>query len=230
MPTWTDVLKEEKESEYFQKAYSHSQHERNSGKNIYPDASNVFQAFVLTPFDDVRVVILGQDPYHGAGQAMGLSFSVPEAVKIPPSLRNIYQELHTDLGLALPTHGNLTHWATQGVLLLNSVLSVEGGMPGSHAGLGWEQFTDAVIRILSERRERLVFILWGNYAKQKAALIDTTKHTIITSPHPSPFSAYSGFFGSRPFSQTNAALERYGYTPIDWSLPDRGTNQKIIVD
>lgn len=214
--TWTDVLREAKNSAYFQAAYSHSQRERASGKKIYPSAENVFQAFVLTPFEEVKVVLLGQDPYHGPGQAMGLSFSVPEAVKIPPSLRNIYQELSTDLGLSLPTHGDLTRWATQGVLLLNSVLTVEGGKPGSHADLGWEQFTDAVIRILSERKEHLVFILWGNYAKQKAVLIDTAKHTIITSPHPSPFSAYSGFFGSRPFSQANTALERYNYPKVNW--------------
>lgn len=220
IPTWTDIFAEEKEASYFKKVFTFAKNERAKGKAVYPAPENIFRAFTLTPFVDVRVVILGQDPYHGAGQAEGLSFSVPKGIATPPSLQNIYKELRDDIGTTIPKHGHLEHWAKQGVLLLNAVLTVEAGKASSHAGRGWEQFTDAVIKKLSEHKEHLVFILWGNYAKSKIPLIEASKHTILTSPHPSPFSAYSGFFGSKPFSKTNTALESYGFTPIDWQIPE----------
>ncbi len=216
--TWTDVLAEEKGKSYFKKVFSFVKHERAKGKVIYPAQENVFRAFSLTPFDNVRVVILGQDPYHGDGQAEGLCFSVPTGTAIPPSLQNIYKELNADLGTPIPNTGHLEPWTKQGVFLLNAVLTVEAGKPSSHAGRGWEIFTDEVIKILSEKKEGLVFLLWGNYAKNKISLIDQSKHTVLTAAHPSPFSAYNGFFGCKHFSKTNEALKTYGYEPIDWRI------------
>jgi len=183
---------------------------------IYPPGSRIFAAFDACPFEDVKVVILGQDPYHGPKQANGLAFSVNEGVRVPPSLVNIYKELESDLGVQPPATGNLQRWAEQGVLLLNAALTVRQGRAGSHQGKGWEQFTDAVIRILSEQREHLVFILWGAYAQRKGAVIDRSRHLVIESPHPSPLSASRGFFGSRPFSRANAYLEQLGLGGIQW--------------
>lgn len=198
--------------------------EKAAGKRIFPKGSEYFRALDLTRLDEVRVVILGQDPYHGAGQAHGLCFSVQAGVRLPPSLVNIYKEMESDLGIARARHGNLTHWAEQGVLLLNSVLTVEMGKAASHQGKGWEAFTDAVIRLVADQPRPVVFILWGSYAQKKAAFVrDVTqggRHLVLKSVHPSPLSAYNGFFGSRPFSRTNAFLTEHGATPIDWALPD----------
>ncbi|MEO0872383.1 MAG: uracil-DNA glycosylase, partial [Pseudomonadota bacterium] len=198
------------------------QAEEAAGKAIYPPRGQRLAALALTPLDAVRVVILGQDPYHGAGQAHGLAFSVEDGVKVPPSLVNIFKELEADLGLARPSHGNLTHWAEQGVLLLNNTLTVEAGQAGSHAGRGWDAITDACVQAVAERSNPCVFILWGSHAKKKAgrvkALGQSAQHLVLTSPHPSPLSAHSGFFGSKPFSQTNAFLAQHGLAPIDWAL------------
>lgn len=192
-------------------------HEEYLTKNIYPKPQNLFRAFWLTPFNEVRVVILGQDPYHGPGQAEGLSFSVPEGVPLPPSLKNIYKEIGSDLGIQKDfSNGHLKSWATQGVFLLNSILTVIANTPASHQKKGWEYFTDHVIQTLSDKHEHLVFILWGNFAKSKKVLIDTDKHLVIESPHPSPFSAHSGFFGSKPFSRCNDYLMKHGNIPIQW--------------
>lgn len=196
------------------------QQEKAAGKTIYPRGSEIFNAFNTTDFDQVKVVILGQDPYHGPGQAHGLSFSVPKGVPIPPSLVNIYKEINRDLGLPLPRHGNLSHWARSGVLLLNSVLTVEQARAASHQKKGWEQFTDAVIRALNDQRDSLVFMLWGNYAQKKAAFVDTQKHCVLKSVHPSPLSAHRGFIGCGHFSAANAYLESRNKTPIDWSIPE----------
>lgn len=213
--SWNKLLKDEFEKPYFhlltqlvRDAYSHS--------SIYPPAPLIFNAFNLTPFPEVKVVILGQDPYHQPGQAMGLSFSVPDGVPLPPSLQNIFREASTDLGLPLPQSGDLTHWAKQGVLLLNASLTVEANKPNSHESFGWHRFTDKVITLLSEKKEHLVFILWGRFAQYKAQLIDPSKHLILQAPHPSPLSAYRGFFRSQPFSQTNFYLARNNITPINW--------------
>lgn len=214
-PTWKKVLRDEFEKDYFQKLTEFVKEEYKT-KTVYPAPSRIFAAFNETPFDKVKVVILGQDPYHGPNQANGLSFSVSEGIHSPPSLLNIYKEIQTDLGKSIPKSGNLERWAKQGVLLLNATLTVEGGKPGSHQHKGWEEFTDAVIKILNEKKEHLVFILWGSYAQKKGAMIDTTKHLVISSPHPSPFSADRGFFGSRPFSQANAYLIMNDIDPIDW--------------
>ena len=192
--------------------------EKAEGKRIYPPSNEIFRAFELTPFDDVKVVILGQDPYHGPGQAHGLSFSVAAGVQPPPSLRNIYRELEADLGISHPGHGNLEGWARQGVLLLNSCLTVEEGQAGSHQGKGWELFTDEVIRCLNDDRQNLVFILWGRKAQDKGTEIDCSRHCVISSVHPSPLSASNGFFGSKPFSQANAYLQETGQKPVDWNL------------
>ncbi|MDO4894491.1 uracil-DNA glycosylase [Moraxella sp.] len=190
------------------------------GKVIFPPKSQIFQAFYLTPLSQVKVVILGQDPYHGAGQAMGLSFSVPKIIPKPPSLQNILKELAGDLGIAVSEHGDLSSWARQGVLLLNATLTVEMGQAGSHQRQGWEVFTDRVIQVLNEQTSQTVFILWGSYAKHKGRFIDTSKHLVLTANHPSPLSANrGGFFGSRPFSKTNQYLMSCGKTPIDWQLP-----------
>ena len=190
--------------------------EKAAGKRIYPPGGQIFRAFDLTPFEQVKVVILGQDPYHGPGQAHGLSFSVGPGVAPPPSLQNIYKELAGDLGIAHPGHGNLESWARQGVLLLNSCLTVENGRAGSHQGKGWERFTDAVIAALNQKHKGLAFILWGRKAQDKGASIDRDRHLVITSVHPSPLSAHNGFFGSRPFSRTNDYLAAQGKSPIDW--------------
>ena len=192
--------------------------EKAAGKKIYPPGEKIFHAFALTPFDRVKIVILGQDPYHGAGQAHGLSFSVETNVPPPPSLKNIYKELHADLGLPPASHGNLSAWARQGVLLLNSCLTVEEAHAGSHQNKGWEPFTDAVMDVLNTERSNIVFILWGRKAMQKGRFIDQEKHLVITSAHPSPLSAHNGFFGSSPFSRANAYLARNHVGPIDWYL------------
>lgn len=192
---------------------------QRSDKNIFPPADSTFNAFKITPFKNVKVVIIGQDPYHGEGQANGLAFSVNNGVRIPPSLRNMYKELHDDCGCNIPSHGDLTHWARQGVLLINSVLTVEEAKAGSHRKLGWQKFTDEAIQKLSEKREGIIFLLWGNYAIEKSGLIDSEKHHILTAMHPSPLSAYRGFFGCRHFSKVNDLLIQQGKQPIDWQIP-----------
>jgi uracil-DNA glycosylase len=214
--SWEKVLEHEISQPYFVELTSTLDKAYKSDASIYPPSQLIFNAFQLCPFDTVKVVILGQDPYHGSEQAHGLSFSVPEHVRIPPSLKNIYKELREDLGIPIRTSGNLEHWAKQGVLLLNATLTVDAGKPGSHQGRGWEEFTDAVIKKLSDEKEHLVFMLWGKYAHVKGAHIDTSKHLVITSPHPSPLSAYTGFFGSKPFSKTNDYLVANHKTPIEW--------------
>jgi len=193
--------------------------QKQEGRRIFPKGAEYFRALDLTPLDEVRVVILGQDPYHGEGQAHGLCFSVQPGVRIPPSLVNIYKEMQDDLGIPPARHGFLEHWAKQGVLLLNSVLTVEMGRAASHQGRGWERFTDAVIRAVNEQEKPVVFILWGSYAQKKAAFVDRSRHLVLRSPHPSPLSAHNGFFGSRPFSKANAFLVEHGRKPIDWQLP-----------
>jgi uracil-DNA glycosylase len=218
-PGWKKALEAEFNKGYFLELRSFLKHEKSQGSVIYPPGQRIFSAFDLTPFDEVKVVILGQDPYHGDKQAHGLSFSVPEGITQPPSLKNIFKELHRDLGLPIPDKkGDLSCWARQGVFLLNAILTVRANQPASHQKKGWEEFTDAVIKTLSDNKEGLVFILWGKFAQSKEALIDTTKHHIIKSAHPSPFSAESGFFGSRPFSRTNEILEKCGKKPIDWAV------------
>jgi len=217
--SWKEALKDEFGKEYFQKLTAFVKEEYKKS-TVYPVPKCIFHAFELTPFDKVKVVILGQDPYHGPGQAHGLSFSVPEGVNNPPSLQNIYKELEADLGTSFggstSKSGNLEHWARQGVLLLNATLTVRAHSAGSHQKKGWEEFTDAAIRVLSQKRDHLVFVLWGRYAKEKGAVIDRTKHFVIESAHPSPFSAYSGFFGSKPFSKANEYLVKHGTPPIVW--------------
>lgn len=213
--SWKEKLADEFEKEYFKELTNFVKEEYESG-SVYPHPKNVFRAFELTPFDDVKVVILGQDPYHGPKQAIGLSFAVEEGVALPPSLRNIYKELESDLGKSALGSGDLTRWAKQGVLLLNATLTVRARSANSHQGKGWEHFTDAVIRKLSEEREHIVFILWGNYARSKGPLIDRSKHLIIESTHPSPFSAYNGFFGSKPFSKANEYLREHGVREVEW--------------
>jgi len=214
-PSWKAVLDEEFGKDYFKTLTEFVKQEYTHGV-VYPPPKNIFRAFDLTPFDKVKVVILGQDPYHGRGQANGLCFAVGEGVTLPPSLQNIYKEIQTDIGTAPQKKGDLERWATQGVLLLNATLTVRANTAGSHQNKGWELFTDAVIKVLSDKKEHLVFILWGNYAKQKGAHIDRTKHLVLESAHPSPFAARSGFFGSKPFSKTNTYLKEHGEQPIDW--------------
>ena len=214
-PSWKEQLTREFEEPYFADLASFVRTEYEQG-TVYPHPKNIFSAFSLTPFNKVKVVILGQDPYHGPHQANGLSFSVPPGVRNPPSLRNIFCELADDLGTPLPDSGDLSAWAREGVLLLNATLTVRAGAPGSHQGQGWERFTDAVITALSKNRSGIVFILWGAYARSKKKLIDETRHCIIESPHPSPLSAHAGFFGSKPFSRTNDYLRAHGATPINW--------------
>lgn len=212
---WHKALMSELEKPYFQKLTSFVE-DAYQNEKVFPPPKNIFRAFSLCAYADVKVIILGQDPYHGAGQAVGLSFSVPEGERLPPSLRNIYKELKSDIGQDRGLNGNLEDWAKEGVLLLNATLTVSEGKPGSHQNQGWETFSDAVIKHLSEQKENLVFILWGKYAEAKADLIDKNKHLVIISAHPSPFSAHRGFFGSKPFSQTNDYLKQKGLKPIAW--------------
>ena len=215
-PSWKEVLAPEFEKPYFQALVQQLHAEKRAGRTIYPPGPLIFNAFALTPFDQVKVVILGQDPYHGPGQAEGLSFSVPPGVAIPPSLVNIYREIETDLGVQLHKNGSLRGWAEQGVFLLNAALTVRAGQPTSHSRIGWTEFTDAVIRTLSDRREGLVFLLWGNYARSKKLLIDTSKHTVLEAAHPSPL-ARGAFFGCKHFSKANQVLISQGLAPIDWT-------------
>ncbi|MCK9506047.1 MAG: uracil-DNA glycosylase [Porticoccaceae bacterium] len=216
---WMSVLGAQFDLPYMVELKAFLQKEKAQGKIIYPPGSLWFNAFNTTPFDKVKVVILGQDPYHGANQAHGLCFSVLPGVQIPPSLLNIYKEIQTDLDIPRPNHGCLTHWAEQGVLLLNAILTVEQGRAGAHQGKGWERFTDCAVQALNDQREQLVFMLWGSYAQKKGAIIDTGRHLVLKAPHPSPLSAHRGFLGCRHFSQANAYLEKVGQTPIDWALP-----------
>ena len=217
--SWLAILRQEFEQPYMQQLRQFLQAEKDRRKIIFPPGKQIFHAFNTTPFEQVKVVILGQDPYHGPNQAHGLCFSVVPGVSPPPSLINIFKEIEDDLGIPAPKHGCLQSWAEQGVLLLNSTLTVERARAGSHQGKGWETFTDRVIEALNEHREGLVFMLWGSYAQNKGALINQQKHRVLKSPHPSPLSAHRGFFGNRHFSQANEYLERQGLTPIQWQLP-----------
>ena len=214
---WLAPLQPEFGRPNYAKLYKTVMHEYQT-RLIFPPADDIFNAFELTPLSEVKVVILGQDPYHGDGQAHGLCFSVKPDVEIPPSLVNIYQELHDDLGCRIPDHGCLTKWAQQGVLMLNTVLTVRAHQANSHRGIGWEEFTDAAIKVLNEQDRPIVFILWGSPAQRKKTMLNNPKHLILTAPHPSPLSAYRGFFGSKPFSQTNQFLEEQGLTPVDWQI------------
>ncbi|OIQ25195.1 uracil-DNA glycosylase [uncultured Vibrio sp.] len=216
---WSDFIEAEKKLDYYPKVMSFLESERAAGKSIYPEQKNVFSAFELTPFDEVKVVILGQDPYHGPNQAHGLSFSVLPDVKIPPSLVNIYKELAQDIdGFTIPSHGFLGHWAEQGVLLLNTVLTVEQGKAHSHSKIGWETFTDHMIDKIAQHHEGIVFLLWGAHAQKKGRFIDRDKHHVLTSPHPSPLSAHRGFLGCQHFSQTNTILKKQNQRTIDWAI------------
>lgn len=216
--SWAEILAEERKKAYFTDLTLFIESERKNSKRIYPADDEIFNALRLTPFSSVKVVIFGQDPYHQAGQAHGLAFSVKPSVRIPPSLKNIFKELSNDLNIKTPLTGHLTKWALQGVLLLNAVLSVEDSKPMSHAEKGWETFTDRIIGELSESRDHLVFMLWGSYARKKAELIDKSKHLILEAPHPSPLSAHRGFLGCRHFSKANSYLLQQGISPIDWVL------------
>jgi len=223
-PSWLEPLKGEFESAYMQTLRQFLLAEKQAGKRIFPKGNEWFRALDLTPLENVRVVILGQDPYHGEGQAHGLCFSVRPGVRTPPSLVNIYKEMEQDLGIPRARHGFLEHWASQGVLLLNAVLTVQMGLAASHQGRGWERFTDAIIRLINERVEPVVFMLWGSYAQKKAAFVDSVdkggRHLVLKAAHPSPLSAHSGFFGCGHFSKANAFLKGHGQKPIDWRLPD----------
>jgi len=218
--SWLNVLGDEFDKPYMVVLKEFLRAEKQAGKVIYPAAANWFKALNTTPFDRVKLVILGQDPYHGPGQAHGLCFSVLRGVPPPPSLVNMFKELHSDIGMPIPKHGYLQHWAEQGVLLLNSVLTVEQARAGSHQGRGWETFTDACIAHLNREREGLVFLLWGSYAQKKGQLIDRSRHLVLEAPHPSPLSAHRGFLGCRHFSRANVYLEQHGQSPIDWTLPE----------
>lgn len=215
--SWDQVLKDEYQKDYFKNITMFINKEYRE-KTIFPPKNNILRAFKLTDYDNVKVVILGQDPYHGINEANGLAFSVSKGVRLPPSLQNIYKELYNDLGITVSTNGDLEKWAKEGVLLLNSVFTVEKDKPASHKNIGWEQFSDEVIKKVNEKTTPVVFILWGNFAKSKAKYITNPIHLVITSPHPSPFSAYSGFFGSRPFSKTNAFLRKNNIKEIDWKI------------
>jgi uracil-DNA glycosylase len=218
-PSWKSVLKSAFDQPYFEQLVSFLKTEKALGKTIFPPGPLIFNAFNCTPFDAVKVVIIGQDPYHGLGQAHGLSFSVPNGIKVPPSLKNIFKELETDIGIPYQaSNGNLVHWANQGVLLLNAALTVRAGEPFSHAKYGWADFTDAVISTISDKKSNVVFLLWGKFAQEKIALINQSSHYVLTAAHPSPFSADKGFFGCRHFSKTNQLLMKNGSTPIDWSI------------
>jgi uracil-DNA glycosylase len=216
--SWNRVLGEEFEKPYFKDIKNFILNEKAKGKMVYPKGSEIFNAFNLTPFDNVKVVIIGQDPYHGPGQAHGLSFSVPIGIKPPPSLVNIFKELQSDTGFSIPSHGNLENWAKQGVLMLNAVLTVNANDAGSHRKAGWEYFTNAVIEIISKEKQGVVFLLWGRFAHEKEILIDKRKHLVLKAAHPSPFSAHNGFFGCRHFSKTNSYLAEQGKTTINWQI------------
>ena len=215
MTTWNEILAEEMQKDYYQELQAFVQ-KRRAEVRVFPEEKNVFTALELTPFESVKVVILGQDPYHGFGQAHGLSFSVQKGIPLPPSLKNIYKELQEDIGGELPTEGDLSHWAKQGVLLLNTVLTVEEGNANSHKGMGWERLTNRLIESLNELKHPVIFILWGKPAQDKEKLITNPNHVILKAPHPSPLSAYRGFFGSKPFSRVNDILIQQGQTPICW--------------
>lgn len=217
--SWLKKLQPEFEKDYMKNLRKFLLSQKDAKKIIYPKGEEYFAALNLTPLNKVKVVIIGQDPYHGPGQAHGLSFSVREGVRFPPSLLNIFKELKADLGIEMPKSGDLTHWAEQGVLLLNAVLTVENGKAAAHQGRGWELFTDQVIQTLNQNREHIVYLLWGSYAQKKAAFVDRSKNLVLESPHPSPLSAHRGFFGSKPFSKINAYLRQHGIKEIDWSLP-----------
>lgn len=219
-PSWLNLLQSEFEQPYMQKLSDFLRNEKAQGKTIYPAGNDIFNALNTTPLNQVRVVILGQDPYHGPDQAHGLSFSVPKGIRIPPSLLNIYKEISSNLNLPMPSHGNLEHWANQGVLLLNSVLTVEHSKAASHQNHGWERFTDAVIKRINDNCEHIVFLLWGSYAQKKGQVINREKHLALTAPHPSPLSAHRGFLGCQHFSKTNHYLQQHCLTTIDWSNPD----------
>ena len=216
--SWKEVLKSEFNKPYFLQIVNFLRMEKLAGKTIYPPGQLMFNAFNTTPFDEVKVVLLGQDPYHGPRQAHGLCFSVQTGIAPPPSLINVFKELNSDIGMPVPNHGNLTKWAEQGVLLLNASLTVRANEPMSHAKIGWAEFTDTVIKKISDQRKHVVFILWGKFAQEKQVLIDETKHHVLKAAHPSPFSATNGFFGCRHFSKTNEYLAKNGIDPIDWSL------------
>ena len=219
-PSWDPVIGDEFAKPYMAQLREYLKQRKQARVRIYPPGSQIFNALVTTPFEKVKVVILGQDPYHGPGQAHGLCFSVAPGVPAPPSLVNMFKEIEDDLGIPAPRHGCLTHWAEQGVLLLNAVLTVEQGQAGAHQGRGWEEFTDAVIQSVNDRREGVVFLLWGSKAQQKGRLIDRSRHCVLEAPHPSPLSAHRGFLGCRHFSRANDYLAGRGQVPIDWSLPD----------
>ena len=215
--SWKTALQDQFEQPYFQALAAFLKKEKAAGKTIYPPGSLIFNAFNTTPFPEVKVVIIGQDPYHNPGEAMGLCFSVPKGVRVPPSLKNIYKELESDVGASIPNHGDLTSWAQQGVFLLNAMLTVERNRPGSHQKIGWQDFTDAVIRKLSDGREHLVFMLWGGFARKKKELIDGSKHLILEAAHPSPL-AGGAFFGSQHFSKANAYLQEHGMGKVEWQV------------
>ena len=217
-PHWKEILKSEFDKPYFQQIALHLKTEKSQNKTIYPPGSQIFNAFDTTPIDKVKVVILGQDPYHGPRQAHGLCFSVQNGVPPPPSLINIFKELHEDVGAPIPNHGNLTYWAEQGVFLLNASLTVRAGEPMSHSKIGWAEFTDTVIKKISEEKKHVVFLLWGKFAQEKRILIDESKHLILKAAHPSPLSAHAGFFGCKHFSKANEWLIKNGIDPIDWRL------------
>lgn len=219
MKTWTEAIGDEKAQPYFQQILHYVHNERYAGKTVYPPQNEVFSAFALTEFEQVKVVILGQDPYHGPNQAHGLSFSVKPGIAPPPSLLNMYKELAQDVNFQIPQHGYLIDWAKQGVLMLNTVLTVEQGKAHSHANIGWETFTDKVIHQLNQHREKLVFLLWGSHAQKKGQFIDRNRHCVLTAPHPSPLSAHRGFFGCRHFSKANDYLRSQGLSEINWQLP-----------
>ena len=216
-PTWKEQLINEFDAPYFASLKEFLISEKKK-YTVYPPGNLIFNAFDKTPFDKVKLVILGQDPYHGKGEAHGLCFSVPSGVTPPPSLKNIFKEIHSDLGISIPNHGNLESWANQGVLLLNACLTVRKDQAGSHQGKGWENFTDSVIRKISENKQNIIFLLWGKFAQAKEVLIDTSKHYILKAPHPSPLSAYSGFLGCKHFSKTNQLLQKHNLKPINWQL------------
>ena len=216
--SWKEILEDEFKKPYFKQIVDHLKTEKAQGKTIYPPGTQIFNAFSKTPFDEVKVVLLGQDPYHGPRQAMGLSFSVPDGVTKPPSLINIFKELHDDTGTPIPKTGNLTKWAQQGVMLLNASLTVRAGEPNSHSKIGWHQFTNTVIEKISEEKEGVVFLLWGKFAQDKTELINTKKHHVLKAAHPSPFAADKGFFGCQHFSKTNTWLVKEGIDPINWAI------------